>query len=56
VNVVARTTHTQGTQEINWIGHGYQTHISGYPRQHLLSVVMHHAAGNMLYPHALLPE
>lgn len=50
VNIVARTTHA------HMIGHGFQSHCAGCPKQHLLYVVMHRPSGKMLCSYVLLPE
>jgi hypothetical protein len=44
VNMVARTTHTWSTLEIDSTGHCYQTHHAGWPRLHSLYVGMYHPA------------
>jgi hypothetical protein len=44
VNMMARITHTRSDLEIDFIGHGYQTHFAGSPRRHLLYVGVYHPA------------
>jgi len=54
--MVARTTHNKSALKIDSVGHGYQIHHAGCPRQQLLYVGMYQTAGKMLCPHILFPE